>query len=135
MPEMFSMIPCASHSGCPWDAERWAREGNTKLPEGFRSARDPKYILRPEAIESVFLLYRVTGDETLRDQAWDMFESIVRSTETPLAFSAITDVNAPAGQTSKADSMEVSEKQERTIIPSIKCAPILHENLVSNWSQ
>lgn len=107
MPEMFKMIPCPSQDGCQWDSRKWANEGGQNLPKGFRSARDPKYILRPEAIESVFILYRVTGDESLRDVAWDMFKSITASTETALAYSAISDVTVK-GETRKSDSMEVS---------------------------
>lgn len=107
MPEMFKMIPCPSQDGCQWDPEKWVKEGGQTLPKGFRSARDPKYILRPEAIESVFILYRVTGDESLRDVAWEMFKSITASTETALAYSAISDVTVQ-GETRKTDSMEVS---------------------------
>lgn len=107
MPEMFKMIPCPSKDGCQWDPEKWVKEGGQTLPKGFRSARDPKYILRPEAIESVFILYRVTGDEKLRDVAWEMFKSITTSTETALAYSAISDVTVQ-GETRKTDSMEVS---------------------------
>lgn len=107
MPEIFKMIPCPSQDGCQWDPEKWATEGGKRLPEGFRSVRDPKYILRPEAIESVFILYRITGDESLRDVAWEMFKSITASTETALAYSAISDVTVQ-GETRKTDSMEVS---------------------------
>lgn len=76
------------------------------LKKGFRNARDPKYILRPEAIKSIFYLYRVTGDEELRDVDWKMLQAIVKATETPIAYSAIADVTA-SGETDKMDSMEV----------------------------
>ncbi|ROV96866.1 hypothetical protein VPNG_09260 [Cytospora leucostoma] len=105
MPEIFALIPCPSLAGCEWDAERWAKEGDQNLKKGFLHARDPRYILRPEAIESVFIQYRVTGDERLRDIAWTMFESIVNATKTPIAHSAIADVTAK-GETEKLDSME-----------------------------
>lgn len=107
MPELFAMIPCPTLASCEWDASRWAREGDPTLKMGFRNARDPRYILRPEAIESVFILYRVTGNEELRDIAWRMFESIIKATETPIANSAISDVTV-TGETRKTDSMEVS---------------------------
>jgi Glycosyl hydrolase family 47 len=59
---------------------------------------------RPEAIESVFILYRITGDTAYQDIAWEMFESINNATRTDLANSAIDDVT----QTSpvKGDRME-----------------------------
>ncbi|KAK4108522.1 glycoside hydrolase family 47 protein [Canariomyces notabilis] len=108
MPEIFELIPCDLIEGppCPWDEKRWQKEaGDKKLAKGFKNARDPRYILRPEAIESIFLLYRMTGKEDLRDVAWSMFESVMKATKTPLANSAIADVTVD-GETKKTDSME-----------------------------
>lgn len=108
MPEIFDLIPCDSIADgpCPWDEKRWQKDGAQKLKKGFRNARDPRYILRPEAIESVFVLYRITGNEELRDLAWRMFEAVIAATRTSLAYSAIEDVTVK-GKTTKADSMEV----------------------------
>jgi mannosyl-oligosaccharide alpha-1,2-mannosidase len=107
MPEIFGMIPCANNTGpCWWDAALWNREGDLSLPDGFTNAQDPRYLLRPEAIESVFLLYRMTGAEDLRDIAWTMFQSIVNATETEYANSAIANVTVH-GETSKLDLMDV----------------------------
>ncbi|KAK4131625.1 glycoside hydrolase family 47 protein [Trichocladium antarcticum] len=106
MPEIFTLIPCKSLDGpCPWDETLWQGGGDGQLKKGFADARDPRYILRPEAIESIFLLYRMTGKEDLRDLAWQMFESLMKATETPLANSAIADVTVK-GETTKLDSME-----------------------------
>ena len=109
MPEIFNLIPCGSNSigDCGWDEARWQREGDKALRKGWKNARDPRYILRPEAIESIFLLYRMTGKEDLRDLAWTMFNSITQTTHTPLAYAAIHDVTA-TGESNKQDSMEVS---------------------------
>ena len=110
MPEIFGMVTCDTLAGCEWDEAKWKSEvakdeqGHDRVPKGFRHARDPSYILRPEAIESVFLLYRMTGDETLRETAWDMFQAIQRATETPLCNAAIDDVTAT--QPKQRDSME-----------------------------
>lgn len=106
MPEIFGMLECPSLEPCDWDPNKWASQGDQRLKEGFRNARDPKYILRPEAIESIFYLYRVTGNEELRDVAWRMFQAIIKATETPIAYSAIADVTV-LGETEKTDSMEV----------------------------
>ncbi|KAK1766502.1 glycoside hydrolase family 47 protein [Phialemonium atrogriseum] len=105
MPELFSMIRCPSAAGCEWDEKKWISEGDPSLPKGFRNARDPRYILRPEAIESVFILYRITGKKELQDIAWTMFQHIMTATETPYANSAIKDVRV-TGETEKEDSME-----------------------------
>jgi mannosyl-oligosaccharide alpha-1,2-mannosidase len=62
---------------------------------------------RPEAIESVFVLYRITGDPTLQDAAWRMFESINNATYAEYAHSAIADVTIPEGKTTeKLDECE-----------------------------
>jgi len=37
---------------------------------------DARYILRPETIESLFIAYRLTGNETYREQGWKIFEAI-----------------------------------------------------------
>ncbi|KAK0721264.1 glycoside hydrolase [Apiosordaria backusii] len=106
MPEIFGLVRCGSaKEPCVWDETKWQKDGDKGLKKGFSNARDPRYILRPEAIESLFLLYRMTGKGELRDVAWRMFESIIKSTETELAYSAIADVTAE-GETKKTDSME-----------------------------
>jgi mannosyl-oligosaccharide alpha-1,2-mannosidase len=117
MPEVFEMVPCPSATAsCPWDEDVWLKQvvatahqeegdsGNAKeddaqqiimrdrLPPGFTRIGDRRYILRPEAIESVFLMYRMTGDRSLMETAWTMFESIVAATQTPHAYAALADV-------------------------------------------
>ncbi|KAK5660010.1 hypothetical protein OQA88_13478 [Cercophora sp. LCS_1] len=106
MPEIFGIVACPSiDEPCSWDEEKWQREGDKRLKKGFSNARDPRYILRPEAIESIFLLYRMTGKDDLRDVAWRMFQSVMSSTSTDLANSAIEDV-AVDGAPKRTDSME-----------------------------
>lgn len=106
MPEYFSLLECPSLKPCSWDESLWDKEGNTSLAKGFRHARDPRYQLRPEAIESLFILYRITGQEDLRDMAWTMFESILAGTKAPYGHAAVKDVTVK-GPTEKEDSMEV----------------------------
>jgi mannosyl-oligosaccharide alpha-1,2-mannosidase len=105
MPEIFNLIDCKSLDGCEWDKKRWEEEGDASLTEGFRNARDPRYLLRPEAIESIFVLYRVTGKEDLREVAWTMFQKIMIATDTPLGNAAVKNVTVE-GEAEKEDSME-----------------------------
>ncbi|WQF81922.1 Putative glycoside hydrolase family 47, six-hairpin glycosidase-like superfamily [Colletotrichum destructivum] len=107
MPEIFNLIGCFSTTEkCQWEEKRWQDEGDKGLHKGFKNTRDPKYILRPEAIESIFLLYRMTGRQDLQETAWKMFQSVVKATGTELANSAIADVTVPPDKTRKTDSME-----------------------------
>ncbi|KAI4717939.1 seven-hairpin glycosidase [Aureobasidium sp. EXF-10727] len=121
MPEVFDMLPCQLGSECPWDEGKWQagvleKAGQDagadaagviqreRLPQGFTSISDRRYILRPEAIESVFLLYRITGDPLLREKAWQMFTNISKYTKTEFANAALRDVTDPSAP--KDDSME-----------------------------
>ncbi|KAF4466222.1 transcription factor [Fusarium albosuccineum] len=103
MPEIFKLDPCPSLEPCDYDEERWEPE-QEPIPPGFKHARDPRYLLRPEAIESIFILYRVTGDPKWQDMAWDMFQSIIRFTTTEHGNAAVEDVISV--ETAQIDSME-----------------------------
>jgi mannosyl-oligosaccharide alpha-1,2-mannosidase len=61
-------------------------------------------LIRPEAIESVFILYRITGDTKYQDIAWAMFQSIRKHTKTKISFAAISDVTVDTPP--KIDSCE-----------------------------
>lgn len=37
---------------------------------------DARYMLRPETVESLFIAYRLTGDQRYRDHGWKIFQSI-----------------------------------------------------------
>ena len=121
MPELFRMIPCESKDACPWSQKKWEEviakkwpvdEGKgietsierSHCPPGFVEVPDRRYILRPEAIESVFMLYRITGDRSLQDAAWEMFQNIEKHTKTDLANAALDDVTIDVPV--KSDRME-----------------------------
>ncbi|KAI1505063.1 glycosyl hydrolase family 47-domain-containing protein [Biscogniauxia marginata] len=65
---------------------------NDKLPPGFLDVNFKRYILRPEAIESVWYMYRITGDTYWQDKGWKMFNAIVSQTRTEAGNSAIDNV-------------------------------------------
>lgn len=129
MPEIFTAIPCraADIGSCVWSnatwydaVERHVRQNpnqqafahqpaqnvimQNSLPQGMVEIPDARYNLRPEAIESVFVLYRVTGDKTLQDRAWRMFRAIENATKTDIAYASLIDVTAEKPQ--RLDSME-----------------------------
>lgn len=130
MPEQFSMVPCEMNSNCQWDEKKWeaavlekakakTEQGQNfkndaqllnhtihqdNLPKGFSEIRDPRYLLRPEAIESVFVLYRLTGDTDLPESAWRMFSNIERNTRTDFGNAMISDVRID--KSAKQNKME-----------------------------
>ncbi|KAF7556215.1 hypothetical protein G7046_g6359 [Stylonectria norvegica] len=112
MPEISQLTACKELEGpCAFDAKK-AKGIDDSLPGGFKRVRDARYLLRPEAIESVFYMWRITGDQAWRDAAWRMWQGIVQESETELAFAAVEDVRHHASE--KADSMETFWLSETT---------------------
>lgn len=74
------------------------------LPEGMVSIASAEYYLRPEAIESVFIMFRLTGDNTWRQKGWKMYEAISTYSRTDLANAAIADVMST--KPTQKDAME-----------------------------
>ena len=130
MPELFFMVPCQMNSDCRWDEKKWEaavlerakgkeEQGEkartdaqllndtiyqNKVPKGFSEIWDARYLLRPEAIESVFVHYRLTGDADLPDSAWRMFSNIERNTRTEFGNAMISDVRVD--KSAKQNKME-----------------------------
>lgn len=126
MPEVFYMVPCEDPAHCSWNDTLWRQEvlkragleisdsladaqaiiDQDRLPVGFASIPDTRYILRPETIESVLVLYRLTGREDLLESAWSMFEAIQKVTRTELANAAVADVTVTDDEPPQMDWME-----------------------------
>jgi mannosyl-oligosaccharide alpha-1,2-mannosidase len=79
-------------------------ERHDRIPAGMTSVSAPEYFLRPEAIESVFIMYRLTGDNYWRVKGWKMFEAIAKNTRNELAHAAVRDVTSQ--KPTQKDSME-----------------------------
>ncbi|KAH8727242.1 glycosyl hydrolase family 47-domain-containing protein [Phaeosphaeriaceae sp. PMI808] len=69
-----------------------SRVKEERLPTGVTKIGARNYILRPEAIESVWYMYRITGDKHWREAGWRMFLAIDRHTSTKWGNSAIDDI-------------------------------------------
>ncbi|KAL5531444.1 hypothetical protein ACEPAG_4321 [Sanghuangporus baumii] len=64
---------------------------NTELGRDYRP-RSPSYQLRPETIESFFIMWRTTGDEIWRERGWAAFSAIERRLRTPSGYATIRSV-------------------------------------------
>jgi mannosyl-oligosaccharide alpha-1,2-mannosidase len=103
MPENYETKRCVLPR-CEWNETEWQQQESSSSPKGFIAVRDARYHLRPEAIESLFYMYRITGDIIYQDLAWDMFQTIEKQTATEFGNAALTDIlsNPPP----KTDFME-----------------------------
>ncbi|VDB96332.1 Bgt-1287 [Blumeria graminis f. sp. tritici] len=131
-PEIFSLSPCLHNYSCDWDDTVYEEAINKhygtggaesakerkdqalktihdlRLPRGFIATLDHRYVLRPEAIESVFILYRITGKTLYADAAWRMFQAVEKISQTPIAAAALRNVMVDPDtiDDEKIDSME-----------------------------
>ncbi|TNY21998.1 glycoside hydrolase [Rhodotorula diobovata] len=78
-------------------------------PTGVRMS-DRRQIGRPETIESVFYMYRLTGDRRWQDVGWTMFVNWVRHSITEGGFATIRDVNkVPVQRDDSQESFVLAE--------------------------
>ncbi|KAK1940767.1 Mannosyl-oligosaccharide 1 [Phytophthora citrophthora] len=71
---------------------------------------DPKYRLRPETIESLFYLYRVTKNPKYREFGWEIFEALEAHAKVKHGYAAILDVTKlPAQTENKMESFFLAE--------------------------
>ncbi|CAM9266648.1 unnamed protein product, partial [Chrysoparadoxa australica] len=82
------------------------REMYTRMPTGLApeyvhfqngddfsaKKRGSHYLLRPETVESLFVLYQLTKDEIYREWSWEIFQAIERHCKTEVAYGAFPDV-------------------------------------------
>ncbi|KAH9987760.1 glycoside hydrolase [Russula compacta] len=86
-----------------WPAEPVNNNINSRDPREYSPTR-PGYLLRPETVESFYLLWRTTGDAVWRERGWAVFEALVNATRVEgSGFASIRNVYRVGG--SKMDQM------------------------------
>jgi mannosyl-oligosaccharide alpha-1,2-mannosidase len=76
----------------------YARSATGLSPEIVRfdgsdiSPHDTRYLLRPETVESLFILNYLTGDPVYREWGWEIFQAIERFCRADVAYGQIYDV-------------------------------------------
>ncbi|KAH9893326.1 seven-hairpin glycosidase [Cubamyces lactineus] len=51
------------------------------------------YLLRPETVESFYILWRTTGDEVWRERGWSVFEAIEKHAKTASGYASVFNVD------------------------------------------
>ena len=89
------VCPCHVSPGLGPEAVRFnTYDAGTR---GDWEVQSAKYLLRPETVESLFILWRTTKDAKYRERAWAIFQSIEKHCKTPLAYSGVRDVTKDVG--------------------------------------
>lgn len=96
MPEVAALEACPSLEPCDFQPT-----DDTTKPPGFL-LKEHHYALRPEAIESLFMLYRITGKPEYQDMAWNMWKSVKNATDAADAFTTMGNSTQTETQTKPA---------------------------------
>ncbi|KAI9361968.1 glycoside hydrolase [Pilaira anomala] len=71
---------------------------------------DKRYLLRPETVESLFIMYRITGDQKYQEYGWEIYKSIEKWCKTNSGYASIRNVDQTPVEEEKSknqiDSME-----------------------------
>ena len=70
---------------------------------------DASYKLRPETVESLFVLWRVTGDVQYRDWGWELWTAIDKHCRVDGGYAALLDVRQPERKEDKMESFFLAE--------------------------
>ena len=68
------------------------------------------YKLRPEAIESMFYMWRLTRDEKYREWAWEICRNIVRYSGVQFGFSSLSSIGLLRGSEKATSAIEQQTK-------------------------
>ena len=76
---------------------------------GYYAISNPGYYLRPELVESIFILFRTTGDERYQDMAWQIFLNIEKYCKVEHGYASLADVNVPSSHLDDMPSFFLGE--------------------------
>lgn len=72
--------------------------------------QDGRYLGRPETIESVYYMWRITGDRQWQDRGWRMFTSWMEASMTQFGLADLSKVDSlPVKLSDKAESFVLAE--------------------------
>lgn len=87
----------------PNDLRRFSKHKDSKTGEEYlkvlgtpagQQKADRKFQGRPETIESIWYLWRITGNYVWQDRGWEMFRNWVKHTVAPFGFAGLNNVNS-----------------------------------------
>ncbi|KAG8892183.1 hypothetical protein FRC01_014301 [Tulasnella sp. 417] len=99
------VINFGARGGRSWSElyKKWEDNGRHGTPPGFKVdvpvQKDPsqrgydvrvgRWLSRPETVESLFILYRVTGEQIWRNRGYEIFEAIQMWSKGPVGYSSV----------------------------------------------
>eukprot|EP00668_Euglena_longa_P044757 GGOE01060213.1.p1 GENE.GGOE01060213.1~~GGOE01060213.1.p1 ORF type:complete len:539 (+),score=172.48 GGOE01060213.1:125-1741(+) len=100
---------------------------------GAVASRDPKYILRPETVETYFYLWRITHKPIYREWGWALFEACDRWLKVDGGYAGMKNVNVPReGLNDKMESFWLAETLKYLFLLFSEDSAISLEDFVFN---
>ncbi|KAF8166576.1 glycoside hydrolase [Mycena galopus ATCC 62051] len=109
-PDEMSMTRPTPYKTAQWTTQlaEWESAGRPGgVPPGLRSAKPEAniglrdyhalkstYLLRPESVESFYILWRTTGEEKWRERSWAIFESIEKHARLERGYASVSTVDS-----------------------------------------
>ncbi|KAH9951163.1 glycoside hydrolase [Amylocystis lapponica] len=85
-------------------------EGDNAIKRRSYAMKRGEYFLRPETLESIYLLWRTTGNPVWRERGWAIFEALEREAKTKSGYTTISNVErTPAPQKDEMPSYFLAE--------------------------
>ncbi|KAJ7222071.1 seven-hairpin glycosidase [Mycena haematopus] len=117
-PDKFLVEPWSVPERGRWVArvEEWEQAGAPWLPPGVAdleretvqqargyAATEDRYLLRPEAVETFYIMWRTTKDVKWRERGWAVFQSLEKSTRVRYGYSSVRYLDDPKYKPFKYD--------------------------------
>ncbi|OAV93850.1 hypothetical protein PTTG_27181 [Puccinia triticina 1-1 BBBD Race 1] len=110
-PERISIVEGDEHARWQpvfYEGQKFRELKSNPLPGA--SIQDGRYLGRPETIESVYYMWRITGDRQWQDRGWRMFTSWMEACATNFGFADLAQVNRwPPELSDKQESFVLAE--------------------------
>ncbi|KAF5309751.1 hypothetical protein D9611_013618 [Ephemerocybe angulata] len=89
--------------------KKWEHEGKPKgKPPGVRlpppepeahkrdytSSWSGQYLMRPETVESLYIMWKTTGDEIWRDRGYAIYQAIEKHTKAPYGYASVSNIDS-----------------------------------------
>ncbi|KAF9535618.1 glycoside hydrolase family 47 protein [Crepidotus variabilis] len=101
---VYFRVPSDGMNAMPNAPPDWYIRG-AQLAPGELPPYDSRYMLRPETVESLFIAYRLTGDNIYREHGWKIFQAIEKHARVSTGGYA-TVINVDDNPASLEDKME-----------------------------
>ncbi|RDX50787.1 seven-hairpin glycosidase [Lentinus brumalis] len=95
--------------------------------------RRADYFLRPETLESIYIMWRVTGNPVWRERGWEIFQALEKNTKTPSGYASLKNVmRMPAMQQDEQPSYFLAETLKYLYLLFINDDPVPLDQWVFN---